>query len=1553
MPQNIKNIPPPPDWNEVSSKKGLPPPPPDWGSGSSVKSATSVLEEKPFEFKFGEPTEVKTPKAIITYNNTVSSQEPKRSVDYIKANARQTVLTDPGMKIPENRDYYYNTFKAYGLKDKDIDKLKSYSEDQFVKGQRNEELKAAINKNPNDRDNNYLLGLNQIELDQPEEAIKSFMRGLGSPKSTKEVPIAGQTQKLGVASNDDNLLYSIGYAYSKIGDKASAEDYYKQALKANPDNYSALQAMGGIAYLNGNKEEARRLFDMGAESENKEMTSQYTRYAIGESPEEIKASQYATNISKAVNALVLGTSTGDQEFDKIVGAISPTAFVSKYFQGAKEGFKSAIDKTIGDKHREVLEKEGGLAAGTVFLSGLVDGAFASAKLLPGVAPTLAGFELGGAVLPSQLTEAVMAPASSMFGGMSDSEMKKAVLEIGDVIASIALIKGAEHGISKGLSKKLNKNEPLNQEEAGQVIKLMQEATPEEVERATFLSRRDEINSNINKLKDDLSKADDVGDKHDIIEEINKLQQESTKLDVESKKREIAPLISAASFEVDRLKKSLDYIEKNPWSDASVQKSTVESLTKKIAAKEEEMQSIISKSFEAKEVPEAAEPVIEQEVAQQKETSGEQVAAVPEIEPVKPAAEVSVNPPSAEPGAKAIELPEEQRQFNDFVAKKMPDKNFNAHYVRDSERADALAEHLDAKPSKKIPGELELNEEYKQGGERRGHETEKYGVTYDVNVGGKVFKMSSRDFTEGYKERNLAGEKVNVELLKPTDEDLSKVHGKFKIVDNEFTFPESPTPNAKYPYILQVRNAKTREFIGNLRISDFGGGARKMRAPGAKLERLTAAKKVFKVKEKGNEYEFNKDVFGDIAVKVNDVPMKGKDADRIIKNVYEKKFDYSEGRRAEDSGMPLTADADEVFRYIANHSENPMEIIEAYKQASGEIAEANPKMKAIYESLPKGNDISMDSYLKGAGDKNKISSYMLNKYLSKDGNIKIDNIVEMANEKLGIEEGSEGAISHEDVVSFLETVKKSEYEKELKSNVTPSMKRLAGAFRTLTGFDLNEGIINKALKQQESIAKAEFKEVADAAYIKSPERSQNIKEKFQPFADKFRQAKIPKGNTMITVPFAPEVWNLAMETIATTIEATGNVAHAVSKGLEYLKSTDWYKGLSSADKKDAINAVKSGELPKVTPRTNLEKAKDVAQQTIGAIGKVKTSYDLSAFLRQGLLLSIRNPRAAARAFSEMHKQGFSEKKYQKWHDDYMENPYRDVMEGSGLHITDINKDIKLTDREEGFQTTLLNKVPGMKLSERAFTAYLNQLRVNTFMDYAAMLEKKGITYSKNPKEFKDFAKIVNSASGRGSLGSLEKHIDLLTSVYWSPRLIASRMNFLNPKFYSNLSPEARKEAAKMFLQFAGTVGTVAAMANMSGLNVGTDPRSSDFLKAKVGRIRYDLTGGFQQYVKIATQIAAGKYVDKNGKVHSIDPLRVIVKGSEYKFNPIVSLALELKRGENAIGEKTTPIQSLERVFIPLQFQSLNELIQDGNKKSTPGAKAAAGIYSLYGGGVQDY
>lgn len=381
------------------------------------------------------------------------------------------------------------------------------------------------------------------------------------------------------------------------------------------------------------------------------------------------------------------------------------------------------------------------------------------------------------------------------------------------------------------------------------------------------------------------------------------------------------------------------------------------------------------------------------------------------------------------------------------------------------------------------------------------------------------------------------------------------------------------------------------------------------------------------------------------------------------------------------------------------------------------------------------------------------------------------------------------------------------------------------------------------------------------------------------------------------------------------------------------------------------------------RPYLWKLRDFLTELANVPRSLITSFDMSAPLRQGVILTTTKPKAAGAAAHQMFRQVFSPKNFDEWLEKLPDHPNYTLMEDSGLYIADPRKVGKgLEAREEKFMSEMAEKIPvvgGMvRASQRAYIGYLNKLRVDVFDQLASKFIKEGLDPEKDAATFKSLASFVNNATGRGELpGRLNRIPQELNTIFFSPRLIASRFNMLNPAWYAKQDKLVRKEAIKSMAEFIGIGSTVLALAKANGAEVELDPRSTDFGKIKIGNTRWDIWGGFQQWVRVFSQMASGYRKTAKGDVMKLAAdefpydtrLNVGARFIRGKLAPIPNLALELLEGQKLYGEKMTLESEAIENTVPLYLQDIHEAMQEMG----PEALFTVGVPGFAGVGVQHY
>jgi hypothetical protein len=294
----------------------------------------------------------------------------------------------------------------------------------------------------------------------------------------------------------------------------------------------------------------------------------------------------------------------------------------------------------------------------------------------------------------------------------------------------------------------------------------------------------------------------------------------------------------------------------------------------------------------------------------------------------------------------------------------------------------------------------------------------------------------------------------------------------------------------------------------------------------------------------------------------------------------------------------------------------------------------------------------------------------------------------------------------------------------------------------------------------------------------------------------------------------------------------------------------------------------------------------------------------------------------------------------------------------LALTEMDSVLSL--REEAMMgAAWAEKIPligkGVRASNRAYTGFANKLRADVFDSMIKSAEKTGRNPWKEPALVESIIDFVNAGSGRGSLKLLEKAAVNLNTVLFSPRLIASRLNLLNPRFYMKLDPFVRKQALQSLLAFTSMTTTVLGLAKLGGAEVSVDPRSADFAKIKIGNTRLDIMGGFQQYIRTAAQFLSGRTVSTTtGKVSVLGEgykpqtrLGILTRGAEYKLAPVASFAVNLLRGQSTFGEPLDVPEEVAKRFIPMVMQDIADLAKD-DPELLP-----VSILGFFGTGIQTY
>lgn len=364
--------------------------------------------------------------------------------------------------------------------------------------------------------------------------------------------------------------------------------------------------------------------------------------------------------------------------------------------------------------------------------------------------------------------------------------------------------------------------------------------------------------------------------------------------------------------------------------------------------------------------------------------------------------------------------------------------------------------------------------------------------------------------------------------------------------------------------------------------------------------------------------------------------------------------------------------------------------------------------------------------------------------------------------------------------------------------------------------------------------------------------------------------------------------------------------------------------------------------------------------------IMSTGDLSATFRQLLVAGSRHPGIVGKNFGSQLKAFKSEGAYNKIMDDIVSRPNatNGLYDRAKLSLTDTEN---LGNREEQYASNIAEKLTGgtkspIRMSGRAYTAIINKTRADVFDHLIRVAHAQGVDVN-NDKFLKSLGEYINSATGRGGGGeAFERSALALNSLLFSPRLLKSRLNFLNPRWYMKQDPFVRKQALRSAFQLLGATSSVLGLAALAGAKVGTDPRNADFAKIRLGNTRIDIAGGFQQELRAAAQIASGQSISSTtgrqvtlgkgyGTPTRLDTLSNFLQG---KASPVAGFVLDQLRGKTVAGGKVNATSELGSHFTPMLYQDAKDIYHEkhGGMNGIEAAMAGYGVGAL-GFGLQTY
>jgi hypothetical protein len=379
----------------------------------------------------------------------------------------------------------------------------------------------------------------------------------------------------------------------------------------------------------------------------------------------------------------------------------------------------------------------------------------------------------------------------------------------------------------------------------------------------------------------------------------------------------------------------------------------------------------------------------------------------------------------------------------------------------------------------------------------------------------------------------------------------------------------------------------------------------------------------------------------------------------------------------------------------------------------------------------------------------------------------------------------------------------------------------------------------------------------------------------------------------------------------------------------------------------------------------------------------TSADFSASLRQGGFIALGHPVRAAKAVPAAVRAAFSDEGALAANEAIFSRPNARLYKKYGLELTQ-DGGITLSKMEEQFMSRWLQKVPRIlggglvRGSGRAFTTTLNRIRADSFDAMAASL---GLARVLTDEEGKAIANYINVATGRGHIGRTNAGATGLNTVFFAPRLVASRFNLLALQPLYGGTNRTRAMILAEYARFLMGVATVFGLAWLAADDddddplVSLDPRSANFLKIKFNNTYLDPMTGLSQVTVFLARMLSGETVSGDGVVSPLrqryrltdffpslgtgeplpeeipygrdDAFDVAARFARTKLAPVPGAIASIGAGTNVIGEPVGPGDVVTSLVVPISFQDIQGLMTDNGLPKG----AAIFVLSLLGIGVQ--
>jgi len=270
------------------------------------------------------------------------------------------------------------------------------------------------------------------------------------------------------------------------------------------------------------------------------------------------------------------------------------------------------------------------------------------------------------------------------------------------------------------------------------------------------------------------------------------------------------------------------------------------------------------------------------------------------------------------------------------------------------------------------------------------------------------------------------------------------------------------------------------------------------------------------------------------------------------------------------------------------------------------------------------------------------------------------------------------------------------------------------------------------------------------------------------------------------------------------------------------------------------------------------------------------------------------------------------------------------------------------KEEPFASNLAQRLPMVRRSERAFTVFLNEMRMGAYEAARGAMTAQGASAA----EFKLLGRFINLASGRGTLpANLDRYAPILNTVLFSAKYQMSTLQLPRQlgRMLISKNPYMRKEAARALVGFVGGGAALLGLFQMTGQgDVELDPRAGDFGKIKIGETRLDIWRGYVQYARFAAQMLTGERKSAYGNMNKTQRYDIAWRFLPSKASHAMGLLVDLLKGETYMGDDLFTstkdvVRTARERLLPLALQDVMDAMeQSGANGLWTAAPATLGV-----------